>query len=241
MKPPPVAGVVERRLLVNYRTDAEITARLLPAPLRPHLVGGYGVCGICLIRLGHLRPARLPAAIGLRSENAAHRIAVEWDTPDGIATGVYIPRRDTASMANVAVGGRLFPGQHHRARFDVTEAGDEVRVAFASLDGTASVRVHVRVAPEWTPSRLFASIDDASAFFQRGAAGYSARTGGERLDGLELRTSRWRVEPAEIVAASSSYFDDVRRFPPGSVELDSALLMRDVPVTWNPLATMRVA
>lgn len=35
MKAPSMIGVVERRLLVNYRTDPQVTARLLPAPLRP--------------------------------------------------------------------------------------------------------------------------------------------------------------------------------------------------------------
>ncbi|MEA2492488.1 MAG: hypothetical protein QOJ29_399 [Thermoleophilaceae bacterium] len=38
--------------------------------------------------------------LGLRSENASHRIAVEWDTAVGIRTGVYIPRRDTGSGLN---------------------------------------------------------------------------------------------------------------------------------------------
>jgi hypothetical protein len=48
-------------------------------PFRPQLVHGWAVAGICLIRLGRLRPSRVPSAVGLRSENAAHRIAVEWD------------------------------------------------------------------------------------------------------------------------------------------------------------------
>lgn len=35
-----MASVVERRLLVNYRVDPEIAARLLPMPLRPQQVVG---------------------------------------------------------------------------------------------------------------------------------------------------------------------------------------------------------
>ncbi len=34
-----------------------------------------------------------PRRLGLRSENAAPRIAVEWDDATGPRTGVYIPRR----------------------------------------------------------------------------------------------------------------------------------------------------
>ncbi|WP_218137711.1 hypothetical protein [Streptomyces sp. 2131.1] len=48
------------------------------------MLHGHAVTGICLLRLGSVRPVRAPKALGLRSENAAHRIAVEWDGPDGV-------------------------------------------------------------------------------------------------------------------------------------------------------------
>src|SRR5215217_4728686 len=108
-------GVIARRLLVNYRVAPEVLARLLPAPFRPQVVGGWGVAGICLIGLRAVRPRGLPAALGLASENAAHRIAVEWDEGGAVRHGVYIPRRDTSSRLTTALGGRLFPGVHHRA------------------------------------------------------------------------------------------------------------------------------
>src|SRR4051812_4716123 len=158
MNPSRLTGIVERRLLLTYRTDPEVTARLLPAPLRPHLVGGWAVAGICLIRLGRLRPARVPGTAGLRTENAAHRIAVEWDTAGGVATGVYIPRRDSDSAVTVAVGGRLFPGRHHRARFDVRETDRDLDVGFASRDGAVAVRARVRVVDAWTGTPLFATL-----------------------------------------------------------------------------------
>ena len=113
-----MSSVIERRLLVNYRVDQEVAASLLPTPLRPQLVNGWAVAGICLIRLGRLGPSWVPGWAGMRTENAAHRIAVEWDGTGGRLSGVYIPRRDTDSVATVLAGGRLFPGEHHRASFD---------------------------------------------------------------------------------------------------------------------------
>lgn len=76
---PTLEGTIDRRLLVNYRVDPAMLQELLPTPFRPKLVHGMGVAGICLIRLKHLRPRGLPTMIGFSSENAAHRIAVEWD------------------------------------------------------------------------------------------------------------------------------------------------------------------
>ncbi|MFE3542771.1 DUF2071 domain-containing protein [Nocardia sp. NPDC059177] len=139
-----MSSVVERRLLVNYRVDPDAAASSVPPPMRPQLVGGWAVAGICLVRLGQFRPSWLPGWAGLRTENAAHRIAVEWDGPQGRSTGVYIARRDSGSAINVVAGGRLFPGEHSLARFDVRETAQDLHVAFTSQDETVSVSMDVR-------------------------------------------------------------------------------------------------
>ena len=233
MRPPTMSSVIERRLLVNYRVDPAAAASLLPTPLRPQLVNGWAVAGICLIRLGRLRPSRVPGWAGIRTENAAHRVAVEWDAMGGRQSGVYIPRRDSNSVVTVLAGGRLFPGEHHRASFDVHETARDLHVAFASTDGTAHVSVDVRVAQQLRGSALFADLKEASDFFRGGSAGFSATRDSGRLDGLELRADRWVVEPGEVISVCSSFFDDARLFPPGSAAIDCALLMREIPVTWN--------
>lgn len=238
MKQPRLSSVVERRLLVNYRLDPDAAARLLPEPLRPQLVHGYAVAGICLLRLGSVRPVWAPKVIGLRSENAAHRVAVEWDGPDGVQTGVYIPRRDTGSRLNVWAGGRVFPGEHGRADFEVYETSDQVRVAFATRDGATRVDVVVEPAMELCGSRLFADLAEASRFFQAGAKGLSATRSADHLDGMELNTDAWHVEAGRIRSAASSFFDDSDRFAPGTATLDCALVMRNVPASWSPLPAM---
>jgi hypothetical protein len=236
-----MSSVVERRLLVNYRVDPEVAAGLLPAPLRPHLVGGWAVAGICLIRLGQLRPTGMPSWLGMRSENAAHRIAVEWDGPQGHSTGVYISRRDSGSVITALAGGRLFPGEHSLARFDVRETAEDLHVAFTSRDRTMSVSVDVRTAKRFQGSELFADLTQASDFFRRDSAGFSATRAGQCLDGLELRTDSWHVEPVDVRSVRSTVFDDQDQFPPGSAVLDCALLMREVPVTWHALPPLQVA
>ena len=56
-----------------------------------------GMAGICLIRLRHIRPRVLPWWMGISSENAAHRIAVQWESEGQVREGVYVVRRDTSS------------------------------------------------------------------------------------------------------------------------------------------------
>ena len=236
---PAVVGTIERRLLINYRVEAEALGRILPPPFRSQLVGGVGVAGICMIRLGHLRPVGMPGMIGLTSENAAHRVAVEWDGPDGPCRGVYIPRRDTASRLTVLLGGRLFPGEHYRARFDVDEREGHYDVAFTSMDGAAHVAVTAELAADLPPGSVFASLEEASTFFESAPLGYSATSRPGCFEGLELRCGTWSVEPLVVDHAESSFFEDGSLFPEGAVEFDSALVMRDIPATWRAREQLR--
>src|SRR5215210_1347128 len=127
MRLPIIQGIIRRRILVNFRVEAEVAARQLPARFRPKLKDGYAVAGICLIRLEHIRPRRLPASLGLNSENAAHRIAVLWEDEEQLTReGVFIPRRDSTSLVGQLAGGRLFPGEQHSAHFTVEEKMDEI-------------------------------------------------------------------------------------------------------------------
>jgi hypothetical protein len=232
MKIPVVHGVIDRRILVNFHVDPRVLAPLLlPAPFRPKVVQGVGMVGICLIRLRRVRPAFLPAWVGVSSENAAHRMAVEWDDAGTIREGVYVRRRDTNSVLNSLAGGRLFPGIHHRARFTVEETADRYAVALCS-DGATRMAVRGRSTNKLPASSVFGSLDEASAFFQAGSLGYSPTPAQSRFQGLELRCLDWRVEPLEIEEVRSSFFEDESVFPRGSIEFDCALLMRGIPHEW---------
>jgi hypothetical protein len=226
--------MIERRILVNFRVDPAALRDVVPAPFRPQLVGGMAIAGVCLIRLAAIRPPFVPAAFGISSENAAHRIAVEWDEGGETRHGVYIPRRDSSSRFNRWVGGRLFPGVHHAARFDVRESAEHLRVRMDSVDGAAHVLVEGRVEAELPAGSVFGSLAAASRFFERGALGYSATARAGTFDGLELRSRAWRVEPMAVSAIESSFFEDRARFPVGSTTFDCALLMRDVAHEWRP-------
>ncbi len=230
---PTVQGTIRRRLLVNFRVDPDVMAALLPAPFTPKIQAGTAIAGICLIRLEGIRPRHVPESLGLASENAAHRVAVRWNEGAEPREGVFIPRRDTGSHLNHLAGGRVFPGEHHFADFDVSEADDALSISMSSRDGSASLSVRGRVADTLPASSCFASIEEASRFFETGSVGFSVTRKPGELQGLELRTKSWRVEPFAVDDVRSSYFEDVNLFPPGSVVFDHALLMRDVAHEWH--------
>ena len=233
MRIPAISGQIDRRILVNFRVAPDALEKILPAPFRPQLYRGYGIAGICLIRLRYVRPRFLPRIVGVSSENAAHRIAVQWDYRGEQKTGVYIPRRDSSSLLNAVAGGRLFPGVHHHARFEVCESDHEFNVEMQSSDGSARVLVESKRAGELLSDSIFPSVDAVSDFFEEGSVGYSPRSSGVRFDGLELRAFDWHVEPLEVTRVISSFFDNEENFPAGTIEFDNALLMRGIEHEWH--------
>ena len=238
MRLPVMRGVIDRRILVNYRVDPTVLAPLLPAPFRPKIVRDFGLVGICLIRLKQLRPAFLPSWLGVSSENAAHRTAVEWDEDGMTRGGVYVRRRDTNSCVNTLAGGRLFPGFHHHANFDVCESAEDLAVTMRSDDNETNLSVRGHLTPKWSPTSVFTSLAEASAFFEAGAMGYSATPEASRFQGLELRCNQWHVDPLEVEEVRSNFFENDSLFPKGSIEFDCALLMRNIAHEWHEQADL---
>ncbi len=233
---PVIEGLIKRRLLINFRADKSVVQKLLPRGFQPKLHEGHAIVGICLIRLEQIRPKGLPVLLSLSSENAAHRIAVEWQDEGGQSReGVFIPRRDTSSMMNAMAGGRLFPGEHHHSRFSVSDDGSSISFLMTPEDERASIGVEASVTDKFPASSCFASLPEASAFFEPGCLGYSVTNDAGRLDGIELKTAHWSVSPLEVTKVQSGFFEDERKFPSGSITFDHGLLMRDIPHEWHQI------
>jgi len=234
MKIPTLQGTIRRRILVNYRAEPKTIQKILPSRFRPKLHDGRAIAGICLIRLEHIRPKFAPEFVGVSSENAAHRIAVLWEDVNGeTKEGVYIPRRDTNSFINHFAGGTLFPGEHNAADFSVTENGREIDFAMRSKDGMVEVKLKGKISEKFPENSIFASIAEASTFFEKGSLGYSVTKGGKELDGITLQIKNWKVEALNLDSVESNFYKNEDMFPKGSIEFDHALLMRNVAHKWH--------
>ena len=205
MSIPIIKGTIDRRILINYQVDKEVLEKYLPSPFKPKLVKGKGIVGICLIRLKAIRPKGLPKQVGICSENAAHRIAVEWTEDGKLKEGVYIPRRDTSSKVNSLVGGILFPGVHNYANFTVKEGKGKFEVGFKSVDNT-SLSIKAKETSKWNEGSVFDNLKSVSSFFERGTVGYSPNK--NIFEGLELKTYNWKVSLLEVESVKSSFFEN---------------------------------
>lgn len=234
MKVPSITGTIVRRLLVNFRVDPAALQPLLPAPFSPLLLDGWAIAGICLIRLEGIKPEVLCLPIGLGSENAAHRVAVQWEAAGTSRQGVFIPRRDTNSKLNAWAGGRLFPGTHHLADFQVSDT-DELSIRYQSRDKSAQVEVRGRQSSAWPKESVFKCLLSASDFFRKGSCGYSPTERDDLLDGIELDCPNWEANAFEAEEVYSSFFEDRSVFPKGSVHYDCSLIMRNLQHRWKSL------
>ncbi|RXK87488.1 hypothetical protein ESB13_09835 [Filimonas effusa] len=227
---PVMHGYIDRRILVNFTTEPEIVSHLLPSIFRPKLYKDRAIVGICLIRFKHLKPKGFPDFLGISSENGAHRIAVEWEEGGMTKQGVYIPRRDTAQRFNAIAGGRLFPGKHYLAKFNVAEGSGNYHIDFTSSDNT-SISIDCQTTNNFPVNSIFGTLENASAFFETGSIGYSPN--GEKHEGLELQTYKWQVKSLEVSKVHSSFYENETIFPKGSIQFDNALLMTHIEHEWK--------
>lgn len=238
---PTVRAVMDRRILVNFRVDPTTLARIIPEPFRVKRVHCWGVAGVCLIRLRNSRPKGLPAALGQTSENAACRIAVEWDENGATKEGVYIPLRHTNSRLNALAGGRIFPGVHALSQFDIHECGGLYKIKMRTTRGDQDLKLLGRETDAWPKDSIFADPHEASEFFRNGCVGYSQTQDPEKHEGLELHPFDWDATPLHIEHIAARFFNDPETFPPGSCRFDSAMLMRDIDHEWRTLPPLHAA
>ena len=136
MELPVLNGIIDRRILINYRINPEVVKSLLPPHLDPLIINGYASGGICLLRLKNIGLKYSLSFSRITSENAAHRFLITYRKGKEIVKGVYIPRRDTDSQLNVLLAGKLFSWPHYPAVFEVEEGNGR----YAELQALKYVR-----------------------------------------------------------------------------------------------------
>lgn len=223
-----IAGIIDHRILLNYRIQPDVAVKYLPSEFRPKLVNGYCIGGICQVSLSGMTPKGLPNVIGTRSHNAAHRIAVVTDKGEG----VYVPRRDTNSWLNVLSGGLFFPGVHGKSNFSVRLRDDRYVVQITDDQRNKMLHIDVSVSDEFPSDSVFKNMTEVSEFFSQGNIGWSKNAKNTGYDTIALSTEDWNMTPLKVNRQRSGYFSDTKNFPVGSVEFDSAMIMRNIKHSW---------
>ena len=108
-----------------------------------------------------------------------------------------------------------------------------IELSMKSNDETTVVRLVGNEQKQLPSSSCFESMEQASTFFKTGSLGFSASRDPTRSDGLLLQTDQWIIGPLAVSEVQSSYFEDGRKFPQGTITFDHALIMRDIAHEWH--------
>ncbi|RMG64303.1 MAG: hypothetical protein D6722_17035 [Bacteroidetes bacterium] len=232
-----LSGRIEHRISVNYKVDPRLLHRFLPAPFRPRTIDGSGIAGFCLIRQRHQRIKGLPRQLGLSSDLVIYRIAVEWEAGGRTHSGLYVPRRYSSSRIHaLAGGGQIYPGSYRLARVRFRDKGDTFNLHMHSRERSKQrVVLRAQLSRTFPFESVMGDLETALRFARAGQVGYSPRHGRTLFEGLALQQQGWPAEPLRVTYVQSTFFEDPKRFPPGSIFFDHALLVREVQHEWCSL------
>lgn len=232
MELPVLNGTIDRRILINYRIVPSAVKSLLPPHLEPLIINGYASGGICLLRLKDIGLKHSPSFLRITSENAAHRFLVTFKKDGRIRNGVFIPRRDTDSILNVLLAGRIFSWPHFSAIFQVGEEHGKYSVSMKSKDGHTRLKVDAQSTDCFPSDSMFGSLEHASSCFRCCPIGISPSMKPNEFKSIELVTKTWNVKPLLVHSLKSSYFEDRSLFPHDAIHFDNALLMEEIEHEW---------
>jgi hypothetical protein len=186
-----------------------------------------------------MRPSFLShMPLGVSSNNAAHRIAVEWNDNGIIKEGVYIFRRDTDSLINSLAGGRLFPGVNKYSNFDISDNKGEVEFSMHSKDREVEIYLRGNDCNNIPKTSVFSSYQEISNFFKEGADGYSPARKHNCIQGLCLQTTDWDMTPFHVEELTTNFFYNQFQIPNEQMHFDSAVIMRNIQHRWEKIASI---
>ncbi|WP_078555884.1 DUF2071 domain-containing protein [Bacillus alkalicellulosilyticus] len=234
-----IEGIIRRRILINYQVAPQLIEPILPSPFKPKIVKGKAIVGVCLIRLENIRPSVLSnLPLGVSSENAAHRVSVEWGVNGKNREGVYIFRRDTNALLNSLAGGRLFPGVNHYSNFNIHEVDDYISFQLNSKDREVEISLKGKDCENLPDTSVFTSFDDISTFFKNGADGYSPDRRKSCVQGMCLQTENWNMTPFLVEDLSLTYFQNKFGIPVDHMQFDSAVIMKNIDHKWEKISSI---
>ncbi len=182
-----VAGSICQCWLFVYRLPVAIAQPLLPSPLRLVTQGGFAFINIVVCRLSGMRPALLPASIGLGYWHVGYRLhawAKRAVGPD--LEGLHFLRSDCDRWIMERSGNLLTDFNFHRAGIHVLDDRASVTGAIDSPDAPAHFRIDRGQPPLLSEGSPFSSLEEAAVFLKYKPYGLSVE-GADSLQAVRVR------------------------------------------------------
>lgn len=231
----PVTAFLRQSLVLTYAFPGEVLKPLLPPGLVLDTYGDYGFLAIALVETKRLRPAFLPAALGLDCFLSGYRIFTRLGSRAGSLRGLLILRSDTTNRW-MAFAGNAFT--HYRYRLcsvDLSEGLDRIEWSIRTTRHEADLQVvaHIGNSPAALPAGSpFVSEKDARRF--AGPLPYTFDYERETNSIIRVRGIReqWGPTPVNVEVLQNTYLRQ-EPFCYATPILANAFYLREVPYRWE--------
>jgi hypothetical protein len=236
-------GRLSECLLLSYRTPARSVRHLVPKSMDLVTRDGWAFWNVVACRVEGLRPAGVPACLGVDYGHVAYRLHVKARTAAGDALdGLYFVRSDADSRRVSRFGNLLTPFRFNPAAVELSVAprdgGDVLTVAVTGSDEQAANDALVRVAtgadaaPQPAPGSPFDSAADAARFLKYRPLALAPDLDGRYLELAEVvrDESRWRERPVRVIEA---HFKFLQRLGQDELHLERATRVDPIDYRWR--------
>lgn len=211
--PLPMRAWIRRCLLLSYRVPESVAVAFVPPGLELITKGGFAFLNVVLARMEAMRPAGLPAWIGVDYGHVGYRLQVRCHTREGEHEGLYFLRSECDHRLLGFAGNLLTDFRFHPARIEGLEAGKTLCVH--SLDGGGEVILDPQGAVGLAPGSPFSDLDEASRILRYNPLGL-APAGPNRVVLLDIAHGPWSLRS---VALAHQRFSFIETLPGVAFEL----------------------
>jgi len=232
----PIKAHIETGLVLTYAVPAGVLEEFLSPGLELDTYGGFGFLAIGVMQTRDLRPACLPAWLGIDFSLAGYRIFARYRTRTGrTLRGLRILRSDTDRWPMALFGNLLTRYGYARSRWTVRRNERSYDIEIATRDGRADLHVEADLAdmnPTLPCGSPFSDFRQARRF-----AGplpftfdYEAET--QSIIRVEGVRQSWNPRPVPVMVHRNSFLQEPPFRTAGAV-LANAFFVEDVPYTWR--------
>lgn len=162
-----VRGRLHRCWLFVYRTPVASIRALLPAQFDPVTREGFAFWNIVVCEIGGLRPAFLPAAVGLGYWHVAYRLHVRAQPEGGAAIeGLHFLRSDCDSVLVALAGNIVTDFRFHHALISISGETSGIAGKIRARGGDADFQLGSETPSSLNPGSPFASLDSAAEWLK---------------------------------------------------------------------------
>ena len=198
-----VRGRIRRCWLFVYRTPAASVRALLPQQLAPVTRDGFAFWNIVVCEVGGLRPAFLPAALGIGYWHVAYRLHVQAQTePGGLIEGLHFLRSDCDSPLVALAGNAFTDFRFHRAHVELSGETSGVTGRIRAPGGDADFQLNRETPPILPPGSPFVSTGEAADWLKYKPFGISpAAAGSVNVVRVVRDEAAWRSRLVTVESA----------------------------------------